>query len=132
MIMKKLLKQYIQITYPVLVLIILLMIYFLYQSYRDYERKAYQVNTIVNGLYIVNAIEKYFTDNKELPRSLDDLTPTYLPRLFPARWGDSGWIYEKEREGFSLTVGYKQINSLDFLYPVIIYDSSTDSWTFND
>ncbi|RLC79145.1 MAG: hypothetical protein DRJ03_24025 [Chloroflexi bacterium] len=130
--MDKLSSWFFRITYPILVLTVFTMCLLLYWSYRDYQTKAYQVNTIVNAMSIVNAIEGYRSSNRELPQSLDDLVPMYFSQLYPARWGDSGWIYKKEQKGFSLTVGYKTSDSLDFLYPVMMYNSSNDSWIFDD
>lgn len=125
-------RLFIKITYPILVLVILMLLIALHYLHKDYRTKAYQVNTITSALAIVHAIEAYQLATANLPESLEDIAPKYIPFIYPAYWGNTGWIYKKQNEGFTLAVGYRESVSDNLPYPVIIYSSEDDHWVFND
>ena len=129
--MRKMSSLFIKITYPVLVLLVLALLLMLHYSFEDYKIKAYEVNTITSALHIVRAIEGYHSEKGAFPETLEDLTPKYLPFVYPAKWGETGWIYETKDEDFTLTVGYKS-EQHGFLNPSFEYSSKNKAWDFTE
>lgn len=79
---------------------------------------------------IVASIEKYNQENGKYPQSLEDLIPEYIDGIKPPTWGNSGWVYGLEPQGFYFCIGYGKIKDdpiLD-LYPIIFYDYSGKYW----
>lgn len=130
--MKKYIKLFVLTTYPVLLLLLAATTLYLYAMKADNKRYVNQLCTVTNALYVVRAVEEYHSKTGNIPESLDSLTPQYIPQIYPAPWGDSGWIYEKQNGNFTLAVGYKKSDSNDFLYPEILYSSENKSWKFNN
>ena len=85
--------------------------------------------TIRHGNGIVQALEKYYKENAEYPKSLDMLIPDYLDELKSPTWGVGDWIYQisdTNRGWFSLEVRPDWSNR-----PPLYYDQNS-GWYYDD
>jgi hypothetical protein len=121
-----LLKAFVYITYPIVLLGTVLVVCALVFGQTSTEREASRVETIIVGGDIIEAVEEYRSNHSQYPHSLEELAPTYLQRITQPSWGDSGWLYKKLQADFELQVGFDCGGEI--LYPVIFYTSSSGRW----
>jgi hypothetical protein len=120
-------KTFIFISFPVLILACLLLLYAIFIEPSPEERAGARAETMIIGGDIINVLETYHSEHGRYPNTLDDLIPKYITQIKPPLWGETGWLYKRHKKDFVLEVGY-EFGDGDYLYPVIFYSSSHGSW----
>jgi len=121
-------KIFIFISFPVLILACLLLLYAIFIEPSPEERARAEAETMIIGSDIINALETYHSEHGRYPNTLDDLIPKYVTQIKQPLWGETGWLYKRHKKDFVLKVGYEFGDGTDYLYPVRFYDSSHGSW----
>lgn len=102
-------------------------IFSLYSIYRDLIEEKLIEKTKIQGNEIVDALERYFAENKRYPDSLDKLVPKYLTKIPRPKWGQ-GWRYISGGESFFIETGYKDILGGNEYYPSLQYFIEIHEW----
>jgi len=128
--LKRLLRTFVFVTYPLLLLIIAFLIYAMFfDPMAPQNQRRMILDSRIIGTEIIEALDKYQGDTGRYPVSLSELVPKYLDKVKPAPFGDVGWQYRKEdSNGFSLKAGYKLLGDSDYLYPYMLYSSTDQQW----
>ena len=119
--MKQIGRKFIFISYPIVVLICLFLIYC---HIDDNNRRKKLYETRKEGYKIAVALRQYHNNKNKYPITLGELVPNYLDKLQQPRWGDTGWLYMRSEKDYLLQVGYKSSENGDYIYPALHYNSS--------
>lgn len=93
------------------------------------HRNAIKTRSLGDG--IVSSLEAYEETHGVFPRTLDELTPKYLPTVPRPIYGSGEWSYRRDGQSGSereFCLSFHAVGG----YPTIFYESRTGKWAVDD